>query len=69
MKRLPQELHGRVLVTGAGVSGLGITALLKSLDVDVVVVDSGPDALEKIQVKTGAEVCLDVDIQLQDFHA
>ncbi|AFM07726.1 UDP-N-acetylmuramoyl-L-alanine--D-glutamate ligase [Corynebacterium pseudotuberculosis] len=67
MKRLPQELHGRVLVAGAGVSGLGITALLKSLDVDVVVVDSRPDALEKIQVKTGAEVCLDVDIQLQDF--
>ncbi|BAM27831.1 UDP-N-acetylmuramoyl-L-alanine--D-glutamate ligase [Corynebacterium ulcerans] len=67
MKRLPQELQGRVLVAGAGLSGLGIAALLKSLDVDVVVTDSRPEALENIHMQTGAEVCIDANIQVEDF--
>lgn len=45
---LPAELHGRVLVAGAGVSGTGSARLLRDLGVDVTVADDDAAARERV---------------------
>ncbi|WP_034648452.1 UDP-N-acetylmuramoyl-L-alanine--D-glutamate ligase [Corynebacterium vitaeruminis] len=47
-------LRGPVMVTGAGVSGVGAARLLIDLGVDAVLVDSDPTALNRASEATGA---------------
>ena len=48
---------GIVMVTGAGVSGMGTARLLADLDVDVLVVDDNTEAGTRVAAATGAEAC------------
>ncbi len=48
---------GIVMVTGAGVSGLGTARLLTGLDVEVLVVDDNTEAGARVAEATGAEAC------------
>lgn len=51
--KLP-ALGKTVLVTGAGISGVGIALLLKNLGCDVVIADSNPTSLARATEVTGA---------------
>ncbi|MGD7003226.1 UDP-N-acetylmuramoyl-L-alanine--D-glutamate ligase [Corynebacterium halotolerans] len=53
---LPDNLHGRVLVTGAGVSGTGSARLLSGLGVTVTVADDNATAREAVAAATGGAV-------------
>lgn len=53
---LPSELNGRVLVTGAGVSGTGSACLLAELGVTVTVADDNAQALSHVVAATDAAV-------------
>lgn len=50
---LPPELNDRVLIAGAGVSGIGCAALLADLGVDISVADDNADSLLKVRAATG----------------
>lgn len=52
---LPVELRGTVLITGAGVSGLGCAILLHRLGVDVVVADDNPQARDNVLQATNGQ--------------
>ena len=45
---LPESLRGRILVAGAGVSGLGIAGMLRELGLDVVVADDNETARHRL---------------------
>lgn len=69
---LPAELQGTVLVTGAGVSGLGCAILLHRLGVDVVVADDNPQARQNVlQATNGQARVLEVpqaEAELGQYH-
>ena len=44
---LPEILSGTVLVTGAGISGVGIARLLADLNVDVLIADANETARDR----------------------
>lgn len=55
---LPQELRGRILVAGAGVSGRGVTRLLVDLGAQVVVAEDNPDAIAALRAEVpGVATC------------
>lgn len=63
---LPDYLNGRIIVAGAGVSGLGSLALLRALERDITVSDDNPAARSAVEAAgarclSTAEVCEDID--------
>lgn len=56
LSRLPESLRGRILVTGAGVSGIGIAGMLHDLGLDVVVAEDNETSRHRL-----IEI-LDVDV-------
>lgn len=52
-KNLPEELRGRVLVAGAGVSGRGCARLLASLGVNATIADSNAVTRDAVAAETG----------------
>lgn len=53
-----KELGGKVLVTGAGISGVGVARLLSDLGVDVTIADSSDTALSRAAEATGVGTIL-----------
>lgn len=64
---LPAELKGRILVTGAGVSGLGIARLLTACNVAPTLCDSRPAALEAAALSLGVATVLQDDVDLANY--
>ncbi|UIZ93386.1 UDP-N-acetylmuramoyl-L-alanine--D-glutamate ligase [Corynebacterium sp. CNCTC7651] len=50
---IPAELAGGVIVAGAGVSGIGITKLLTSQGIEVILADDNPAGRERATAATG----------------
>ena len=66
---LPSELQGRVLIAGAGVSGLGCARLLHTLGAQLTVADDNaehlaqlPDGVASVSVAQATETVADFDI-------
>ncbi|MDO4928334.1 MAG: UDP-N-acetylmuramoyl-L-alanine--D-glutamate ligase [Corynebacterium sp.] len=64
---LPAELNGHILVTGAGVSGLGITRLLIACGVKPTLCDSRLATLEAAALSLGVATVLQDDVDVASY--
>ena len=66
--QLPTELHGNVLVAGAGISGAGSARMLVDLGASVTVADDDETARLRVSEITGADNTSVTDVDLSLIH-
>lgn len=67
--RLPEPLRGRILVAGAGVSGLGIAGMLHDLGLEVVVADDNETSRHRLTelIDVGVTSTVDARAELDNY--